>query len=1431
MLDRLTRLAGRLVNAPVALVSMVEEERQVFPSAVGLPEPWASRGETPLSHSFCQHVVAADAPLIVSDARTDHRVCGNLAIKDLGVAAYAGFPLRAPQGQPLGSFCVIDVQPRQWSADELAIVEDLAAAIEAEIAMRLSHAKLMTESRRRQAVLNAAADAFVTVDGQGIVSSWNSSAETLFGWDECEALGHVLTDLIIPDRLRAEHAAGLRSWLPGQRLEQVAVDREGREFPVEMSLQAQVEQDGTLFHAFLHDVSVRKAREKEIADSEVRFRSLFESSPIGMALVGLDGVWLRVNPAMAGITGYGGEELLAMDFQSITHPDDLDRDLELVEQLLAGEIPDYRMHKRYLRKGGTAVWCLLSVTLVRDETGTPQHFLAQVVEVDAERRSQELLDVTFASSPDLHLLTTPEGVVVRANTAWQDVMGWTEDELVGSDATALIHPDDRAATLSGVAAATSGPASDRSVTVVNRYRTKTGDYRWLQWHGAALPGQGLLIASGRDITDARAVQEALRRSEEQSRVAFDASPLGMVIADDNGRFVRVNPAFARMIDLPVEDLLGRDYRDFTHPEDLAASRREVARIVQDQQVVGELEKRFLRDDGTVVWARVTITAITGPDGQTQRLVQAEDITVRKDAEERAGRESERLRSTIAIQREVAAAAADRDRTLQLVAERATAALPAAEGAIIGLLDGTELYAAATAGVLTAHRDVRVSITGSLAGQVVTTGTTLRCDDIETDSRVARDSSLAAAVRSMIVAPLFADGQVFGTLGVSSSAANAFDDADTEQLTLLADALTGALRHADDTAHRARLLQRANEAVAALEISEARFRSAFDNSPLGMVLTDIRAANVGVVLQANAAMATITGYPTDRLTGMRVHDFHHPEDHPATDQALDDLQHAGIDTLTSAKRYRHADGHTVWVQLHAAVIRDDQGAPLYLITQVQDVTTQRQIEQQLHQRAQLLDLTQDAVIVRDLDGHIIYWNPAAEHIYGWAPEIAAGHDLDRLLGTIWTGDVTRSAIDEELHAHGAWAGELEHRRADGRRVSILSRKALQRDPEGNPVAILSINTDISARRHAEQALQDSERRFRSQFAHSAVGQVIRGADDRIQEVNPAFAAMLGYSPEQLVGTKVGEHIAPQDHQARIRALATLFAGQADSYQQECQLIRADGGHLEVHTTVSAIRDETGHPERFVGLFQDISDRKAAEIARDAAIADLADRNSQLEDANRLKQDLMGMLGHEIGNPLCSILGYTEIFTDCWDDLPADRQKKMLQAIDRNAHLINGILGEVLTLVTLDAGAITATPETVNLRDHLEIAVANTNSTTTTVDCSADLTAGVQPGHLAQILTNLLSNARKYGGGATMISATSNGTSTRIAVQDAGPGVPAQLRPHLFERFSRAQNTATTVKGTGLGLYIVRELARANNGDIHYEQAPQQGSIFILTLPVS
>ena len=128
--DQVTQLAAKLLGVPVSLLSLVDKDRQFFKSQVGLPEPWATERQTPLSHSFCQWVVSGQEVVRIDDARGLPLLRANPAIRDLGVIAYAGVPVYGKDGQALGSFCAIDTQPRTWTDFDVAILRDLASLVE-----------------------------------------------------------------------------------------------------------------------------------------------------------------------------------------------------------------------------------------------------------------------------------------------------------------------------------------------------------------------------------------------------------------------------------------------------------------------------------------------------------------------------------------------------------------------------------------------------------------------------------------------------------------------------------------------------------------------------------------------------------------------------------------------------------------------------------------------------------------------------------------------------------------------------------------------------------------------------------------------------------------------------------------------------------------------------------------------------------------------------------------------------------------------------------------------------------------------------------------------------------------------------------------------------------------------------------------------------
>jgi signal transduction histidine kinase len=233
----------------------------------------------------------------------------------------------------------------------------------------------------------------------------------------------------------------------------------------------------------------------------------------------------------------------------------------------------------------------------------------------------------------------------------------------------------------------------------------------------------------------------------------------------------------------------------------------------------------------------------------------------------------------------------------------------------------------------------------------------------------------------------------------------------------------------------------------------------------------------------------------------------------------------------------------------------------------------------------------------------------------------------------------------------------------------------------------------------------------------------------------------------------------------------------------------------------------------------------------AASRLAEQNEQLELANQFKVDLVGMLGHEVGNPLTSIVGYGQVGREALADGDVALALRCFEVVERNAAQIERVCADILALAKSDRGALTARPQSCLLHPQLVAAAAGQPpGRQPAVECPDDLSARVQPDHLDQVMANLLSNAEKYGGGAVRLVAEPMGEDrVAVSVVDRGPGVPPKFRERLFERFSRDATAAQRAAGTGLGLYITRELARANDGEVTHRDASPTGSVFTLTVP--
>jgi len=616
-------------------------------------------------------------------------------------------------------------------------------------------------------------------------------------------------------------------------------------------------------------------------------------------------------------------------------------------------------------------------------------------------------------------------------------------------------------------------------------------------------------------------------------------------------------------------------------------------------------------------------------------------------------------------------------------------------------------------------------------------------------------------------------------------------------------------------------------------TEERFRAVVNSANEGILVYDrnlrITAGNLAAERIIGLPLAELLGKPgfVSMLPCLREDGTPMPPEERPTRMTI----RAGQSLSGYVVGIVRPDKSVSWLSVNTAFLRRAGEVDYYgVVSTISDVTAKRVAEEALRESEdrfrRTFELATIGIAHIGLDRRFLHVNPRLCEILGYPEheligktgrEISHPDDLDQINSQrpqLYAGELDRVRVQKR------------YVRKDGSTVWVDFSMVVERDAAGRPTHEIAVYEDITARRVAEEALRDSEERFRQTFELAASGIAHVSLDGRFMRVNRSLCEIFGYPQDELVGKTVREISHPADRGSTDAGRAAVLAGQIESVRLEKRYLRKDGAVVWVDLAIALVRSPDGQPAYEIAIFDDITPRKDAEHALQLAHEELKRSNAELGQ-------FAYVASHDLQEPLRMVSSYTQLLQRRYGDrLDGDAREFMAYVVDgaaRMKQLIEDLLaysrvgtrGREFHAVASDAPLRRAL---FNLKSAIDEAGAS-------VSYEGLPTLEADELQLTQLFQNLIGNALKFRSASVpriSIFAKEKETEWEFGVKDNGIGIEPQYFERIFMVFQRLHNKGE-YPGTGIGLAICKKVVERHGGRIWVESQLGQGTTFYFTLP--
>jgi PAS domain S-box-containing protein len=888
----------------------------------------------------------------------------------------------------------------------------------------------------------------------------------------------------------------------------------------------------------------------------------------------------------------------------------------------------------------------------------------------------------------------------------------------------------------------------------------------------------------------------------------EQSPVSVVITDLRGTIEYVNPKFCAVTGYSVEEVRGKNPRVLKSGEMAGESYQKLwATITNGQEWRGEFHNR--KKNGELFWESASIGPVRDANGKTTHFIAIkEDITTRKRALEDLAEAKQFLDQIIDT---VGDPLFVKDRRHRWVM------MNAANCALIG--------------------HTRQELLGKTNRDFF--------PPEEADRFWARDEEVFNTGRESIHEEIITDGA--GNVHIVQTHKNLYRNEQGDQF------IVGVLRD----------ITQGKKLEAALRESEHRQRAVLDNIPDPAWLRD----REGRFLMVNRAWCNVAGITPADAVGKTVVEVGVFPPEIARNIQAEDEEVISLGTSSQRELQLNSKNHgPVWFETLKTALVDERGTIVGLVGIARDITDRKRADavqkEQIALRERLAKVAMNAPGViyslrLRLDGSACmpYVSPTVEEFYGVrAEEVMENAALVFTLVHPDDQAQIRESILESARQMAPWRAEFRVNHPRKGLFWVGNRSTPEREIDGGTLWH-GFMSDITERKRAEEALRESEEKFRQLADNTTDVFWICSPDFKtIHYVSAGYELIWGVSRESLYAHphQWREAILPEE---RVR-LATVFArlqGNASTVSVEYPITRRDGTVRWIHDRGFQVRDAAGNLIRLAGIASDITEqrRAAQELAERKESEELVRCELAHEHAlNMIKSRFVSMVSHEFRTPLCAINMAAFMLTDYGEGMPGEERMEHARTIQRSVGRMTGMMEDFLTHDRVQTGKSECTPAWMNVESfcqELVPEVVNPLSPNRLVDLSiepAAREAWLDEKILRHILTNLLSNAVKYSGDRQPVTIevkrmedgipTSGGPRSaardglQFRVTDAGIGIPEADLGKLYQTFHRAANVGNR-PGTGMGLAIVKQFVDLHGGTIRVESHVGQGTTFWVWLP--